>query len=431
MAAYQATYQTDLAAPSRVISIPHVFAMGDNESHTFTALVYNSRDPECGLMDGSVSGVVVRPDGGTVPLIGEKGEDVVDVTLPDGSTAQATACTLTLIQGCFAFPGQITIVIRLIDGDQATAVLVARGTVTTSLTETIVDPGDVVEDITQLIAQAEQASEDALDALEQASNVVSYAAQTPSVSEQAQARANLNAPMKDAVYNMAHAVEFVEPERTASGSQSGMSYSRTGNRATFNGTVTRAIVIRMYGDASNGTSTYSYASNNPGCVTLTPGRVYALAARQIGGSVSVTGNGGVVFKACLAGASTNVVDAFAGITLKPWHNHDEWGYTEFSIPTDAANSTVGIFCVLNNKTVCTNAVFEVGIYDVTGWNPFNAEAVAPGECVVANANRSVGDLILLGGQLFKVTANYAAGSTVLMTNLSATSVAEELAALHS
>lgn len=429
MAAYQATYQTDLAAPSRVISIPHVFAMGDNESHTFTALVYNSRDPECGLMDGSVSGVVVRPDGGTVPLTGEKGEDVVEVTLPDGSTAQATACTMTLIQGCFAFPGQITIVIRLIDGDQATAVLVARGTVTTSLTETIVDPGDVVEDITQLIAQAEQASEDALDALEQASNVVSYAAQTPSVSEQAQARANLNAPMKDAVYNMAHAVEFVEPERTASGSQSGMAYTRTGNRVTLNGEVTRFIIIRMYGNASHGTSSYNVANNNPGYVTLTPGRVYALAARQIGGTVGVASNGGVIFTARLAETATDAKDAFAAINLKPWQKHAQWGYTEFSIPADAANTTIGVFVSLNNRTICTNATFEVGIYDVTDYNPFNDEAIAPGECVVAKANRTAGDIILLGGQLFKVTANYAAGSTVLTTNLSATSVAEELAAL--
>lgn len=194
MAAYHAEYPCDLAKPSQMIAIPHVFAMGDNESHTFTALVYDSSDPECGLMAGSVSGVVVRPDGATVPLTGEKGAEVRTIRTADGQTVQATACTLTMIQGCFAYPGQIVIVIRLVDGESQTAVLVARGTVTRSLTDTTVDPGEIIPDITQLIAEAEQAAADAESALSQATAVVSYAAQSGhSDTEKATARSNIGA----------------------------------------------------------------------------------------------------------------------------------------------------------------------------------------------------------------------------------------------
>ncbi len=194
MAAYHAEFPCDLAKPSQMIAIPHVFAMGDNESHTFTALVYDSSDPECGLMAGSVSGVVVRPDGATVPLTGEKGAEVRTIRTADGQTVQATACTLTMIQGAFAYPGQIVIVIRLVDGESQTAVLVARGTVTRSLTDTTVDPGEIIPDITQLIAEAEQAAADAESALSQATNVVSYAAQTGKTdAEKAQARSNIDA----------------------------------------------------------------------------------------------------------------------------------------------------------------------------------------------------------------------------------------------
>lgn len=178
MAAYHATYQTDLAGPSRVIAIPSIFAMGDNESHTFTVQVYDSRNPEAGLMDGTVAGVVVRPDGATVPLTGTKGEETVDVTLPDGSTAQATECSMTLIQGCFAYAGQITIVIRLVNGGAQTAVLVARGTVTTSLTDTIVDPGEVVPDIATLLAMVE-ACEEATAAAQEAAEDITNAKITP------------------------------------------------------------------------------------------------------------------------------------------------------------------------------------------------------------------------------------------------------------
>lgn len=161
MAAYHAEYLTDLAKPSRVIQIPHQFAMGDNESHTFSALVYDSEDPECGLLTGTVSGVVVRPDGWTVPLTGTKGDAVETVNLPDGTTAQATRCSLTLIQGCFAYAGQITIVIRLCHNDQQTTVFVGRGTVVPSLTDTTVDPGEVVPGVDEL----QQLAEDCVEAL--------------------------------------------------------------------------------------------------------------------------------------------------------------------------------------------------------------------------------------------------------------------------
>ena len=194
MAAYHAEYLTDLAKPSRVIQIPHQFAMGDNESHTFSVLVYDSDNPSCGLMDGTVSGIVVRPDGGSVILTGEKGEAAETVTLPDGTTAQATRCTITTLQACFAYAGQITVVIRLVDDETITAVFMGRGPVVPSLTDTPVDPGELIEDITTLIATANQAAEDAEDALEQASAIVSYAEQTGQTDAQKeQARTNIGA----------------------------------------------------------------------------------------------------------------------------------------------------------------------------------------------------------------------------------------------
>lgn len=200
MAAYHAEYLCDLAKPSQVIAIPYVFAMGDNRSHTFTALVYDSDDPECGLMAGTVSGLALRPDGGTVPLTGTKESAVREIALPDGSTVQATACSVTLIQGCFACAGQIVIVIRLADGETRTAVFAGRGTVTRSLTDTVVDPGEVVADIAGVIADAEQAAADAEEALAQAEAVVTYAAQTGKTEAQkAQARANIGAEAAGAV----------------------------------------------------------------------------------------------------------------------------------------------------------------------------------------------------------------------------------------
>lgn len=410
MAAYHVTYQTDLAGPSRVIAIPSIFAMGDNESHTFTVQVYDSRNPEAGLLAGTVAGVVVRPDGGTVPLTGEKGEETVDVTLPDGSTAQATECSMTLIQGCFAYAGQITIVIRLVDGEAQTAVFVARGTVTTSLTDTVVDPGEVVPDIATLLAKIEDCEEAAEEAREAAAAID---------------------PRTDALYAHEQLVEFVEPDKTASGSQSGMAYSRAGARITLNGDVSRTIYIRLYGNASSGTSNYSWSTGNTGCVTLTPGHSYALVARLVTGSIRNTSGGIFGYGLYKTGESSavGISTMYPMITFTSWYNASTNRYAEYYVPANATDLSFGIYMYCTNKTIAENAEIEVSLYDVSGYNPFNHEAIAPPESVVAKENRSVGNLIQIGGRLFRVTTGFAAGDTITTSYISSTSVAEELAAL--
>ena len=195
MAAFNSTFQTDLAKPSRVVPIPDTYTRGDNESHTITVLVYDSANPNCGLMAGSVSAAVARQDGNTIPLTtGTKGAATVPVKLADGSTAQATPCTVTLKQACFDCPGQVVVVIRLVSGETITSIFVGSGKVNEGLTNSIIDPGDVITDITALIAAAEQAAEDAEEALAIATHVVRYdETQTMTSSERAIASHNVGA----------------------------------------------------------------------------------------------------------------------------------------------------------------------------------------------------------------------------------------------
>ena len=201
MAAYHAEYLTNLAKPPQVIQIPHQFTKGDNESNTFTVLVYDSTDPECGLLPGTVAGSVVRPDGRDVVLECSKGAETVPVMLQDGRIAQATVCSMTTKQACFAYIGQVKIIIQLIDGEVITTVLHVRAAVVPGPTDEAVDPGEVIQGIGYLIAEAEQvsdvaeaAAEAAQEALEQAEGVVSYAEQTGHTdAEKAQARQNIGA----------------------------------------------------------------------------------------------------------------------------------------------------------------------------------------------------------------------------------------------
>ena len=148
---YHASVPVDLAASSRQRLGADQFYYGDNDSHVFTALVADTDDPEAGLRAGTVSGTALRADGVTVPLTGTKGATVVEVTFPDGRTANATPCSVTLPQAAFAVPGTLQISIKITDGTTATTVLSITGTVIRTETDTAVDPGTIIEDVGALI----------------------------------------------------------------------------------------------------------------------------------------------------------------------------------------------------------------------------------------------------------------------------------------
>lgn len=164
MAVYLSEFVTDLAMPPAVRPIPHQFAMGDNNAYTFTALVCDARAPDTGLMDGTVSGELLRPDGVTVALDGTKGSTVRQVNLDAGGMCNATPCSVTLPQACFAYPGRVTLTIKLTSGGTVTNVLSVSAVVARTSTDVVVDPGEVLPDVAALQAAAAAALEAAADA---------------------------------------------------------------------------------------------------------------------------------------------------------------------------------------------------------------------------------------------------------------------------
>lgn len=154
---YHAGIPVDLAAPSRQQIGASQFFYGDNRSHVFTALVGDTDHPEAGLRSGAVTGAVLRKDGTTVVLAGEKGAATVPTVYPNGKAANATACSVTLPQECFAVPGPILITIKLVDGETVTSVLNIGGTVIRTETDSAVDPGEIIPDVSTLAASARAA----------------------------------------------------------------------------------------------------------------------------------------------------------------------------------------------------------------------------------------------------------------------------------
>ena len=235
----------------------------------------------------------------------------------------------------------------------------------------------------------------------------------------------------NALFTADRLIEFVEPDKTATGTQNYTSYSRAGNRITLNGKSDRTVYIRMYGNAAHGASSYDVAGNNPGCVTVTPGHTYALALRKVSGDYTATSSGTIAVVGYFKDTKTALGTAYNVINISGWQTHKFWQYIEFNVPADATSTQFGIWIYTTSGiSSLSNLVLEVELYDVTDWNPFNDEAIAPSESVVAKANRAVGNLILLGGQLFKVSTAFSAGETITTSMITATSIADEIAALN-
>lgn len=174
MAEFLTEFITDLAKPPQLHTAAHQFAMGDNNAYTFTALVCNSGDPEAALLEGTVSGTALRPDGTTVALEGVKSAAVRQVTL-SGQTLNATPCSVTLPQACFAYPGRVLVSIKLTEGTTATTVLAVTGTVIRTETDTAVDPGEILPDLAELQAAAADAlaaADEARDVMDEAESVI-------------------------------------------------------------------------------------------------------------------------------------------------------------------------------------------------------------------------------------------------------------------
>lgn len=93
-------------------------------------------------LSGSVSASVIRADGATVAVAG---------------SLSGNQCSVVLPQACYAVPGVLSIVIKLTSGEAVTTVGAVVANVYRSSTDTAVDPGQIIPDISALIATIDAA----------------------------------------------------------------------------------------------------------------------------------------------------------------------------------------------------------------------------------------------------------------------------------
>ena len=133
----------DIQGPVRVRYLDgNLFSM-DKAANIINVDVFDNGVPV--QVGGSVTAEVIRADGGTVTVSGTVSGNRASVTLP---------------QACYAVVGAISVVIKVTEGTTITTIAAFVANVYRSSTDTVVDPGTIIQSVEDLIADIEAAVAD-------------------------------------------------------------------------------------------------------------------------------------------------------------------------------------------------------------------------------------------------------------------------------
>ena len=155
------TRRAQLSTAVNTESLPGLLYAGENDAHVFIISAVRGDTPV--TLAGAVTALFMRPDESTVALSGEIVNGCASVTLP---------------QSCYTQTGRFQLTVFVTENGVKTAVYCLSGNVKKTTTETIIDPGHVVPDVDDIIAEyatMQQAVEDCEDAAEAANTAASAA----------------------------------------------------------------------------------------------------------------------------------------------------------------------------------------------------------------------------------------------------------------
>lgn len=131
----KAKFTQDINAPIKAVYGGGLMFSKDNLSNVISVDIVDNGQPF--EVTGTVAGTVIRSDGTTIP---------VNTGAISGNTV-----SLTLTEACFDVPGQIVVNIIVTNGDVKCCVLRAVYTVVPTETSAVVDPGNILPSIADLI----------------------------------------------------------------------------------------------------------------------------------------------------------------------------------------------------------------------------------------------------------------------------------------
>lgn len=139
MAQFETWLKADLQRPPQMKSLCGAFFSQDHMGNLVGAEVTDGG--QAVSLSGTVMGYIVRGDGSTVVVSGQRAGNRAWIELPEAA---------------YAMPGMIQIAIRLREGNERAVLAACVATVQRTSTDTLVDPGDVVPNLDTLLAKIEE-----------------------------------------------------------------------------------------------------------------------------------------------------------------------------------------------------------------------------------------------------------------------------------
>lgn len=169
------TFSTDLDRGPVMMPLATALLTGDEEAHRFVVSCYrgNARE-KVDLSSAAVTGYFVRTDGATLPINGDVENGSAVVQLP---------------AACYAVPGRFSLVVKAAKGDTIASILWVQGAVGRSHTDNVVDPGESLPTLDELMAQIGRL-EQATTAAEAVANLTAEAQTLPAGSAATASYAN-------------------------------------------------------------------------------------------------------------------------------------------------------------------------------------------------------------------------------------------------
>ena len=142
----------ELTEPLTVTPLRHALVSGDNLGDRFDIAVTRAGQP-MSLLTAGITGYFIRAaDGYTVTVTG---------------SAEGNVASLLLPEACYAVPGRFTLTVKAADEQGRHAVFIGEGAVLRSATDALIDPGQTipsVEELLSMIARVEQITDAAGEA---------------------------------------------------------------------------------------------------------------------------------------------------------------------------------------------------------------------------------------------------------------------------
>lgn len=140
MARIETWFDQDLKKAVKVHYLDGNVFSRDNNGNVIGVRVYSGS--QTASLSGTVSASIVRADGATIVVAGTLADNMASVVLP---------------QAAYAVPGVLSIVIKLTNGADITALCAVVANVYMSSTDSVVDPGTIIPSIDALIAEIDAA----------------------------------------------------------------------------------------------------------------------------------------------------------------------------------------------------------------------------------------------------------------------------------